>query len=128
MCHSRPCYNCLNMMKAVGIRKVHYADNDGNLISENVKDMISIQSSYVTRFIDKLNNSVKQTNTEYFENLLKEFLPDKMKKLNFENFVKYNMYNVLPNHTYKFEQIKSNQLIVTILNSSNIKIISTIIY
>ena len=124
MCNSRPCYNCLAMMKTVGIRKVHYTDNNGNIVSETVKDMVSIQSSSVTRFINQLNSVTRITNVQYFENLLKELLPTSIRKTNFDFFVKHNMCNVLPKHTYIIENQKG-KTIVTIFNSDDIKVIST---
>ena len=124
MCNSRPCFNCLAMMKSVGIRKVHYTDNNGDIVSETVKDMFSIQSSSVTRFINQLNSEKRITNVQYFEGLLKELLPTSIRKTNFEQFVKHNMSNVLPKHTYVVEN-SSGKTIVTIFNSSNIKVVST---
>ena len=47
--NARPCYNCLTMMKAVGIRKVYYSISDTELICENVNNMISIHISATTR-------------------------------------------------------------------------------
>ena len=29
--NSRPCYNCLSMMKAVGVKRVYYSDNNENM-------------------------------------------------------------------------------------------------
>jgi deoxycytidylate deaminase len=69
ICTSRPCYNCLNMMKAVGIRKVYYTDNDEKIICENVKDMISINASSVTRLIHRLRTDKNQSDIDFFENL-----------------------------------------------------------
>ena len=111
-------------MKTVGIRKVHYTDNNGNIVSETVKDMVSIQSSSVTRFINQLNSVTRITNVQYFENLLKELLPTSIRKTNFDFFVKHNMCNVLPKHTYIIENQKG-KTIVTIFNSDDIKVIST---
>jgi len=124
MGNSRPCYNCLNMMKAIGIRKVHYNDNNGIIISETVKNMVSIQSSSVTRFMGQFSNDTKTTNILYFEKLLKELLPSSIRLINFENFVKHNMLNVLPKYTYTFENLKG-KTIVTIFNSDSVKVIST---
>jgi hypothetical protein len=112
------------MMKSVGIRKVHYTDNNGDIVSETVKDMFSIQSSSVTRFINQLNSEKRITNVQYFEGLLKELLPTSIRKTNFEQFVKHNMSNVLPKHTYVVEN-SSGKTIVTIFNSRNIKVVST---
>ena len=36
---SRPCNECVKMMKKLGIKKVHYSNEDGKMITEKVKDM-----------------------------------------------------------------------------------------
>jgi len=70
LCNSRPCYNCLNMMKTIGIRKVYYSISNTEIICENVKDMISIQCSAVSRYIEKCNFKTDYTLDQYYENLL----------------------------------------------------------
>ncbi len=47
--NARPCAHCLDMMKSVGIRRVYYSDDYGDIICENVKDMISIHTSKVAQ-------------------------------------------------------------------------------
>jgi len=100
ICKSRPCYNCLSMMKGVGIRKVYYTDNKQNIICENVKDMISINASSVTKMIDCLRMDLKMSHDDFFENLLKTLFPNKIKKINFEYFIEHDFSNVLPKHSY----------------------------
>lgn len=100
ICKSRPCYNCLSMMKGVGIRKVYYTDNKQNIICENVKDMISINASSVTKMIDCLRMDCKMSHDDFFENLLKTLFPNKIKKINFEYFIEHDFSNVLPKHSY----------------------------
>ena len=36
---SRPCNECVKMMKKLGIKKVHYSNEHGKMITEKVKDM-----------------------------------------------------------------------------------------
>lgn len=105
LCSSRPCYNCLDMMKAVGIKRVYYSDDNGNIVVETVKDMISIQASVVTKHIHNLKSVVKEDYNTYFQNLLKRLFPPEIKKENFEKFVKHNLNNVLPEHTYIFKNL-----------------------
>ena len=105
LCSSRPCYNCLDMMKAVGIKRVYYSDDKGNIVVETVKDMISIQASVVTKHIHNLKSVVKEDYNTYFQNLLKRLFPPEIKKENFEKFVKHNLNNVLPEHTYIFKNL-----------------------
>ena len=110
MFNSRPCSHCLNMMKSTGIRRVHYSNELGEIVTESVKDMISIQTSSISRMID---NNIRIPVAEYSESLLKN-IPNIMKKKNFEHFVKYNMSNVLPKHSIMIQN--SN---VSIFNPNN---------
>jgi hypothetical protein len=87
-------------MKGVGIRKVYYTDNKQNIICENVKDMISINASSVTKMIDCLRMDLKMSHDDFFENLLKTLFPNKIKKINFEYFIEHDFSNVLPKHSY----------------------------
>lgn len=119
---SRPCYNCLDMMRAVGIKKVYYTSGNNNeLICENVKDMISIESSTITIKLDMINTNL---NTEmYFEKLLKKNIPKEIKHKNLLYFIKYNYHDVCPNWTYLL--IKNNE--IAFYNSNNVLIIKSII-
>jgi hypothetical protein len=103
LCNGRPCYNCLNIMKAVGIRKVYYSVSNNTIISENVDEMVSIQASYVTRDIDikKINKEKSLCIKNYYDNLLRNQFPDIIKKYNLYKFIEYNLSIILPN--YKFE-------------------------
>lgn len=123
MCTSRPCYNCLSMMKAVGIRRVYYTDNNENVICENVKDMISINASSVTRLIHKIRteNSMKRSDNDFFENLLRTLFPEKIKKINFKLFIQYDLSNVLPKHSYYI----GDDNIVVICNFENKEIVKS---
>lgn len=110
-------------MKAVGIRKVHYSDSNGNIISETVKNMVSIQASVSSRYINRINSTKRETNIEYFEKLLKNLLPNIIKRVNFENFIKYNLSTMLPGYTHTFSSSKGIT-IVSILNPNAQKIIA----
>jgi hypothetical protein len=123
---SRPCYNCLEMMKAVNIKKVYYSDNDGNIICENVKDMISIHASIMTKVIYSLQSKTKIDKDSYFENLLKALFPSSIKKINLDNFLKYNLTNVLPECTSIIEN-NNGIYIVSILNKSKTIVTSRLI-
>ena len=116
-CNARPCYNCLNMMKSVGIRRVYYSISPLELVCENVKDMISIQASHVTKYIEKLNNN-NDNNEKFYENLLKKNFPNIVKRHNLNSFIQHNLNNVLP--TYKVEITKQ---MVLIMNSNGLVII-----
>jgi len=137
-CNARPCYNCLNMMKAVGINKVYYSINLNNvnnvnkddinffpikLVCEKVKDMISIQVSAINRCLElnysKSNNS--QSN-EYYDNLLKKIFPPVINFNNLNYFIQFNLISILPKYKVKIINIK-NDKIVHIINNNNIIII-----
>jgi len=124
--NSRPCYNCLSMMKAVGVKRVYYSDNNENIICENVKDMLSINSSSVTRIIDKIKSDLKLTDIEYFENLLKTLLPSQIKMENFNYFIKYDFNNVLPHHSYSVEN-EDGKTMVVFYNRHKHQIVKTIL-
>ncbi len=48
LCNSKPCYYCADLMKKIGINKVIYSDNDGNLVTIKVKDLTDC---YISRGI-----------------------------------------------------------------------------
>lgn len=43
--NSRPCNQCIEKLQKIGIRKVYYSDDNGNIISEHVQYMEKIHSS-----------------------------------------------------------------------------------
>jgi uncharacterized CHY-type Zn-finger protein len=103
ICNARPCYNCLDMMKAVGIRKVYYSISSDNIICEKVKDMISIQASLVDKQVDDIkssyNNNFKSPiydTNKYYEKLLIKNFPKTIRQSNLDNFIIHNLVNVLP--------------------------------
>lgn len=91
--NARPCLNCLELMKKTGIHKIYYSIENDIIISENVKDMVSIHKSSVTRTIENINNCDINS---YYDNLLKKFFPLNINKYNLNNFIKYNLNNILP--------------------------------
>ena len=127
VCNARPCHNCLDMMKAVGIRKVYYSVSPTELVCENVKDMVSIQASSVTKHIEKINgNPLVDQPEKYYEHLLKEKFPDSIKLHNLESFVEHNLKNVLPKHKVKYHS-KNSDTFVWIVDSNNIPVIKAIL-
>ena len=121
--NSRPCYNCVSMMKAVNIKKVYYSADNGNIVGEYVKDMISIHASSASKLIHCLKISSKMTFEAYFEELLRKLFPATIKQINLDNFLKYNLGNVLPHHTSVIETTNGIK-IVSILNKTG-KIVSS---
>lgn len=54
LCNSRPCNNCINKMKKIGIRKVYYSTQDSNIGCEFVKDMKLEHKSHGQRLLESL--------------------------------------------------------------------------
>ncbi len=119
LCNSRPCINCLKMMKDVKIKRVYYINNNKELVSEQVKDMISICTTSVSHEHYYLETKIKLTKTEYVETILKSEFPEKVKKNSLGLFIK----NYLNDFDYKFVfEEKDGQKYISILNSNNIEI------
>ena len=105
--NARPCYNCLQMMKDIGINKVYYSSGcDNSIICEDVKDMVSIQSSSVTRYFSVLKNTIYNDRNIYYEDLIKAHFPNIIKKLNLNYFLEYNFKNILPEYKFKINNDK----------------------
>jgi tRNA(Arg) A34 adenosine deaminase TadA len=115
LCTSRPCYNCLDMMQIVGIRKVYYIVND-TIVCENVKDMISIQSSSTIKHTDRLLN-INNFNSinDYYITLLKKKIPNTIKYNNLKKFINYNL-NILENFTLDIVTSNNNNILIIKLN------------
>jgi hypothetical protein len=126
ICTSRPCFRCLSLMKAVGIRKVYYTDNDQNLICENVKDMISINASSVTRLLLKRNLAINISDNNLLENLLINLFPDKVKKINLQYFIQYDFSFALPLHKCLIENHEGKNIVV-IYNQQNEEVIKALL-
>ena len=82
--------------------------------------MISIQVTSYNKFLTKLNKTFNIY--EYYESILINTFPSKIKIINLMNFINYNFNHILPN--YKIIINKNN---VIIINSKNIIIIKAII-
>lgn len=103
-------------MKNIGIKKVFYStDNNEEIISENVSNMISIQSSSVTRMLESKKKNYVNRET-YYESLLKKQFPEKVKEKNLYYFVKHNFKNIFPNYNV---HINTKNNVVIIFNSNN---------
>ena len=89
--NSRPCINCLNIMKQIGIKKVYYSVSNDKIICENVKNMISIHISSTFKIMNKIKNT-----TAYYNYLLQKNIPTVIRKYNLECFINYSFSNILP--------------------------------
>ena len=114
-------------MKAVNIRRVYYVDNTGNIVYENVSDMISIHASSVAYHIYTLNKNKSVNETMFFNDLLMKTFPNCVKKINFDIFLKHDMCR-LPKYSYSIKNM-SGKNIITIMNDMKENIlISELIY
>ena len=52
--NSRPCNNCIDKLTKLGIRKIYYSTDTGDIISEYVKDMERIHTSHGHKFFDSI--------------------------------------------------------------------------
>lgn len=117
MCNARPCYNCLELMKLVGIRKVYYTTEDG-IICEDIKNMISILIT------SSLRNNLKTNDYNNYIELLKNQLHQPICEYNFNLFIKYNLSKILPNYSYEINKIKNNKYINIYDENKNIIVYS----
>ena len=120
MCNARPCYNCLQTMKKLGIRRVYYSINSNDIIYENIKDMISIQVTSYNKFLTKLNSSLDIS--KYYETILISTFPAEIKTANLMNFINYNFHHILPDY-----KIVINKDTVSVFNSNDLIIIKALI-
>lgn len=119
--NARPCCKCLNVMKKLGIKKIYYSNDDGSIIKENVKSMMSIllTSSTYCRFkrngieIDKIKSSMiyikkvieNQFNVISFKQFIQNGLVYGLKCLKIES-KKYYLYTIYHESTNEKIEIK----------------------
>lgn len=121
--NARPCCQCLTVMQNIGIRKVYYTSNISNeLLVENIKDMVSIQSSTVSKDLYCIRQSIDSNSDVYFKNLLHKCFPKFIKMKSLLYFINYNFINIFPH--YKIV-IKNN--IVTFTDVDNVFVIRSYI-
>ena len=111
------------MMKACGIKNIFYSTDDGNIISEKVNCIVSINSSSVSRLIERTYYNAPYDDIEYYTYLLRRKFPKQIKRNNLLNFLTHNIKNVLPYFTWK---IKNNK--ITFYDSKKNYVLSSTIY
>ncbi len=105
--NARPCRKCLCMMKDLGIKKVYYSNGVGDsIITENVKDMFSINDSSSIRRFERMLFNYPKDDIEYYKLLLRKFAPDSIKMNNLIYFLNFSLKFLLPSCRYSFETIK----------------------
>jgi hypothetical protein len=107
LANARPCHNCVDMMKCCGIKNIFYSTEDG-IICEKVNTIVSINSSSVSRLIERTHYKAPKDDTEYYTKLLLSKFPKNIKEKSLCNFLNYNIKNVLPFFKWK---IKNNKII-----------------
>ena len=129
--NARPCHKCLEMMKELGFGYVHYSDDNGDIITEKISRMVSVQSSFVAIKIDFIKKCKEKITRDtnicklidkqlYYDNVIKKYVPTQVREVNLTHFITYNIKNIPAN--YKF--IYSNKK-VTIVNDKD-EVIKTI--
>lgn len=120
--NARPCHNCVDMLKSCGIKNVFYSIENG-IISERVNGIISINSSSVSRLIERTYYNAPYNDTEYYTKLLIQKFPKNIKSKSLYNFLNYNIKNVLPFFKWK---IKNNKIIF--YDNKNNYVLTSFIY
>ena len=114
------------MMKDLNVNKVYYTSGiNDEVICESVKNMISIQTSSVTKYLLALSNVIIK-NSNYFENLLIKQFPPKIKRDNLFYFLEYNFKNVLPECKYIIKNENGDKIII-FYNKNNEYLLKSII-
>jgi tRNA(Arg) A34 adenosine deaminase TadA len=112
---ARPCFHCLSLMKAVGIKKCHYSTDDNTIIVERINNMISIHVSYVTlKYMEEKYPKQWNGKKDYFIKMLIKHTPDELPKLNWMMYMNHNLKNILPSLNYSI-----NKNIVSIIDNNN---------
>jgi tRNA(Arg) A34 adenosine deaminase TadA len=129
--NARPCYKCLNVLKMCGFKRIHYSDDTGNIVTETVKNMLAVHSSYVTIKLFFLKNNMNYINsmvhnTTYYDDIIRKQIPEIVRELNFRYFIQYDFKSIAAK--YKMvKKIVNGTKLVTIYNSNNHKIKSIVI-
>ncbi len=111
--NARPCHNCLEMMKAIGIKRIYYSTGDGDgIIKETVNHMVSIHSSSVTKQIERLYKDAPMDDYSYYKDLLIKKVPDVVRFINFKKFIKNDFNNVLPSCTFTETKNKHSTIVI----------------
>jgi len=112
LANARPCKNCCQMMKDLGVNKVHYSSgNENEIITEHIKDMFSIQDSSSSRYFERMFNTLPTNDIDYYKYILQKNAPKKLKRTNLENFIRFNLKELLPTCLYVFVNHKGHDFI-----------------
>ena len=105
--NSRPCRKCVAMMQDLGVKRVHYSSGvNEEIITENVKDMFSINDSSSGRRFARSTFNYPKNDRDYYRFLVKKNAPKILKLDNLNYFIRFN-FELLPKTcTYMFENRK----------------------
>ena len=82
-------------MQDIEIKYVVYTTSSNGLVCEHVQDMISIQSSHITRLLYCRKYKIQMSDSDCREKILKLHFPIKVKRYNLSLFIHNNDF---PNH------------------------------
>tara|TARA_B100001093_G_C26589584_1_gene910898 strand:- start:204 stop:899 length:696 start_codon:yes stop_codon:yes gene_type:complete len=125
LANARPCRKCMSMMRDLGIKRVHYSTGlDKEIITENIKDMLSINDSNSIRRFERMYFNYPKNDLDYYKFLLKKLVPKEIKNINLIHFIRFNLMELLPYCKFHFETIKNKKYFyITDYKDLNIKII-----
>ncbi len=129
--NARPCHKCLNVIKMCGFKRIHYSDDTGKIVTETVKNMLAVHSSYVTIKLYFMKNKMEYTNsvvhnTSYYDDIIRKQIPETVREINFKYFIQYDFKSIAAK--YKIvDRIVCGVRLVSIYNINNHKIKSIII-
>ena len=125
--NARPCRKCVAMMKDLGVKRVHYSRGLGEeIITENVKDIFSINDSSSGRHFARSMFNYPKNDKEYYKYLLKKNAPKMLKITNLNYFIRFN-FELLPKTcTYSFEN-KKGRLFFKIKDSKDTLVLINIL-
>ena len=125
LANARPCHKCLNVIKKFGFKRIHYSDDNGNIVTESVKNMMSIYSSYVTiklyfmkQNIDYINKSYH--NQKYYDEMIRTQLPTVMREINYRFFVYYDFKSISATYKLKEKVIDGTKYAMIYNNTNNL--------
>jgi len=93
------------MLRSCGIKNIYYSIDNG-IICERVNTIVSINSSSVSRFIERTHYKAPLDDTDYYTRLLINKFPKYIKKSSLLNFLNHNIKNVLPFFTWTIKKDK----------------------
>ena len=53
LCNSMPCKNCIETLRKIGIKRIFYSDDNGNILVEDAKNITNNHVSAFNRFVSR---------------------------------------------------------------------------